>query len=241
MKIYKFCSIIFFALFLFSCDKETENLSRPTYYVAFEILGDNPAIVQVGEPYVDAGAIATIRGNNVSNMDIVSNVVYDEMGLYKVEYSSTNADGLKSRAIRDVIVCNPSVTTDLSGTWDVNRDGTSFWASGALNRYYGGPGYTVTISRVAPGFFFISDYLAGFWNVNQGRGPIAVIFGYFALNEDKSIDALSSNSNYFAPDLLNFKDGLYDDSDGNVNSITYETGAALNPAYTYKVKLTKNK
>jgi len=241
MKMCKFCSLVFFTLFLFSCDKETENLSRSTYYVAFEIKGDNPEIVQVGEPYVDKGAIATLQGNDVtSTMKTTNNVVYDEMGLYRVEYSAINADGLVSRAVRDVIVCNPGVTVDLSGTWDVYRDGTTFWVGGSLNRYYGGPGYAVTITRVAPGFFFISDYLANFWPVNQNRGPISATFGYFALNEDNSIDALSSDSSYWGEGLISFKDGVYDDSDPDVDIITYEA-CAVTPSYVHKVTLNKAK
>ena len=242
MKIDKFYLIIFLSLFIFSCEKKTEDLSRSTYYVAFEILGDNPVIMQVGVPYVDAGAIATLQGSDVSStMNVENSVIYDEMGLYRVEYSATNVDGLKSRAIRDVIVCNPNVTTDLSGTWNVDRDGTTFWAGGALNRYYGGPGYTVTINRVAPAFFYISDYLAGFWSVNQGRGAAAAVSGYFSMNEDFSIDALSSESSYWGSGLASYKDGLYDDSDADVDVITFECVAELNPAYTYKVKLTKTK
>ena len=89
MKILKFCLIAVFTVFLFSCNKETEGLSRSTYYVAFEIQGDNPVIMQVGDEYVDAGAIATLQGKDVtSTMTIKSNVVDSEMGLYKVEYSA---------------------------------------------------------------------------------------------------------------------------------------------------------
>ena len=240
MKMYKLILFAFCTLFLFNCSKETENLSRPTYYMAFEIIGDNPAIVQVGEPYVDAGVRATMNGQAVTNFTTKSNVDFEEMGLYQVEYSGVNADGLPSKAVRDVIVCNPAVTTDLSGVWDVDRDGTTFYVGGALNRYYGGPGYTVTITRVAPGFFYISDYLAGFWPVNQARGPAAATFGYFGLNADNSIDALSSNSNYWGEGLYSFSNGFYDDSDEDVDIISYSTNA-VSDSYVYNVTLTKGK
>jgi hypothetical protein len=116
MKIYKYGLIIFSVLILSACEKETEGLSTSTHYVAFDIKGDNPLIVQVGEAFTDPGCVATLQDKDVSStMNVKSNVDADAMGMYKIEYSAVNDIGLASRAVRDVIVCNPSVTTDLAG------------------------------------------------------------------------------------------------------------------------------
>ena len=212
MKIYKFCLITFFTLFIFSCDTETENLSRSTYYVAFEILGDNPAILQVGEPYVDAGAIATEQGRNVTSSMItvgVDEVDYEAMGMYKVEYSATNIDGLTSRAVRDVIICNPNVTTDLSGRYTGLQGTKRIDAEGTTVDY---PGYHSTITYLAPGFFQINDFLGGYYaerTYPQYGYSVMGMSGYFALNEDNTIYLISSYIDAWGDDLDKLENAKY--------------------------------
>ena len=236
MKIYNFLSIAFATLFLFSCDKETENLSRPTYYVAFEILGDNPAIVQVGERYVDAGVVATMQGSNVtSSVKTVSNVDFEEMGMYSVEYSATNVDGLKSRAIRDVIVCNPSVTTNLAGRY-TGQEGTKRFAlvTGAIVDY---PGYHATITFLAPGFFQINDFFGGYYaeRVYPNSGYASVgMSGYFALNTDNTISLVSSYIVAWGDGLDKLENGKYDPETGEISWDAYYAGL-----YNFHVILNK--
>ena len=241
MKIYKLGLIALFTLFLFSCEKETEDLSRPTYYVAFEILGENPAIVQVGEVYVDAGAIATLQGENVTTkMETVNNVDYEAMGMYQVEYSAINADGLKSRAVRNVIVCNPAVTVDIGGIWRASPDGT--YRSFGGETPYGGPDYTVRINRLAPGFFSVSDFLAGWYEVRAGYGSSYAIGGYIALNEDNTIDLISSAVSPWGVEVDYVINGIYDpDTDPDVEIINWVTGfgAPLGSAMVFYVSLYK--
>jgi len=221
MKILKFCLIVLFTLVLFSCKKETENLSRSTYYVAFEIKGDNPAIVQVGEPYVDAGFIATEHGKAFTGkVTTKTNVNYKEMGIYQVEYSATNIDGLESRAIREVIVCNPGVTTDIGGVWNVSSAGTYRSAAGTPT-YYGGAGYTVRITKLAPGFFSVSDYLAGWYAVRAGYGSGYAFTGNIALNEDNTISYISGKMDPWGMGMQSFNNAKYDPI---VNTVKWEYG-----------------
>ena len=235
MKIYKVGLIAFLALFFFSCDKETEGLSRSTYYVAFEILGDNPAIVQVDEPYVDAGFIATEQGKDVSSkVTVNSNVDYEAMGMYKVEYTSPpNVDGLVSRAIRDVIVCNPSVTTDLSGKY-TGQAGTYrlALATGAEVPY---PGYHATITYLAPGFFQINDFFGGYYAERQYPNygyAVMGMGGYFALNEDNTITLISSYIPAWGDGLDKLENGKYDPETGEISWGAYYAGN-----YVFYVKL----
>jgi len=213
MKIYKFGLLAFITMFLFSCEKETEGLSRPTYYVAFEILGDNPAIVQAGVPYVDAGVVATMNGVNVtSGVTTESNVDVEEMGMYQVEYTATNADGLKSRAVRDVIVCNPSVTTDISGVWNVSPETYRLTPANGVETPYGGPGYTVRITRLAPGFFSVNDLLAGWYSIRTypQYASITSMTGNISLNEDNTLNLISSYIINWGDGLDFFEDAFYD-------------------------------
>lgn len=202
---------VFFSLFLFACDKETENLSRTNVYVAFEIKGDNPAIVQVGETYIDAGAVATEQGRDVtSSMRIKSNVDYESMGMYKIEYSHTNAEGLISMAVRDVIVCNPSVTTDLSGRYTGQEGTRRVTAAGAIVEY---PGYHSTITYLAPGFFQVNDFLGGYYaerTYPQYGYAVMGLSGYFALNEDNTISLISSYIDAWGDSMSKLENAKYD-------------------------------
>ena len=253
---YKFFIIAFFTLFFSSCDKKTENMSRSTYYTAFEIQGNNPAIVQVGEPYVDAGAIASEHGKDVtSGMEVVSNVNADSMGMYKVEYSHVNIDGLKSRAIREVIVCNPGVTTDLSGMWRSQPGSWRILNSGAQTFYenYFVQGrspfdYQSPVTYLAPGFFHVNDFLGGWHAGTQAIHPQVhrlVMSGYFALNEDNTISMISGylpGVNFaWNSEMEKLENGRYNPETGEITWDVYHeifSGGRINK-FVYHVILKK--
>jgi len=244
MKVYKFCLIAFLTLLLFSCKKETENMSRTLTYVAFEILGDNPVIMEPSAKYEDAGAIATLQGKDVtSGMTVKMNVVSDAMGLYKVEYSHKNSEGYVSRAVREVIVCNPNVTADLTGTWDVIEDDTyRLVLSTGAQVFYGGDGFTVKITRLAPGFFDVSDFLAGWYSIRTYPQyyPLSAMIGYFSMDEDNNIEEISSFIGLWEDGLDFLRNGIYDpDSDPDVEIIKWEVGYA--GSMEFFITLTKSK
>lgn len=231
--LYRYFLIVASVFFLISCDKETEGVSDTTYYVEFDIKGDNPTIVQVGAPYVDEGVVATLQDKDVtSTVSTSSNVDYETMGIYKVEYKSINADGLESRAVREVIVCNPNVTTDLSGSYTV-AEGTHrvVIASGAQVVY---SGYPVTLVKVAPGFFSVSDFFGGYYDKRAAYGASYAMKGYIALNEDNTIDVVSSSIAGWGDSLNSLNDGSYDPTTG-----TIRWGAVYANAYSFNVILTK--
>jgi len=231
MKVlFKYCLIVASVFLLFSCTKETEGVSRITNYVEFEIKGDNPAIVQVGVPYIDAGVVATLEGKDVtSGITVNSNVNYEDMGMYTVEYTSpNNADGLKSRAVRDVIVCNPDVTTDLSGKY-TGQDGTqrTTLASGALVPY---PGYHSTITYLAPGFFKIDDFFGGYYaerTYPQYGYSVMGMSGYFALNLDNTISLISSYIGAWGDSLDKLENGKYDPDTEEISWDAYYAGSMM--------------
>ncbi|MEL7589584.1 MAG: BT_2262 family domain-containing protein [Prolixibacteraceae bacterium] len=216
MKLYNYC-LIFLAVFLFiSCEKETEDLSRSTYYVSFNLKGENPLLVPVGESFTDPGVIATEKGKDVtSSITVESDVDATVMGKYSIVYSSVNVDGLKSKAVREVYVCNPLVTTDISGTYTVQA-GTHriAFASGARVDYGGN---SVTITRVAPGFFYVSDLFGVYYEKRPGYGPRYAMTGYIALNEDNTIDLVSSSVAAWGDSLDTIKDGVYNPVTGEIS------------------------
>lgn len=235
MKIYKISLIALLALLFISCEKDTADLSVSTYYVAFHIEGDNPMIVQVGDEFVDPGCIATLQGVDVTTgMTVESNVDADVMGLYRVEYSGVNADGLTSRAIREVIVCNPNVTTDISGDYYA-VDGTHRITDG-VQHDYSGSNMKTKITRLAPGFFSVTDFFAGYYTEYRGYGGGALyaMNGYIALNEDNTIDLISSSITAWGDELDALNNALYNPETGN---IYWEADYAQ--SMTFYVTLTK--
>ena len=213
MKLYN-CLLMILAVLLFlSCEKETEGLSSSMSYVVFEIKGDNPAIVQVGDPYTDAGYIATEDGIDVtSNTTVKSNVDADAMGLYKVEYSGVSDDGYASRAVRDVIVCNPSVTTNLAGEW-VLQEGTERIRQGVSTPY---PGFKVNIKYLAPGFFYVDDFLGGYYaqNVYPEYGSLVATYGHFSLDTDNTLSLIDSHNDGWGDELSGLENASYDPATG---------------------------
>lgn len=235
MKIYKTSLIALLAVLLISCEKETADLSQPTYYVAFHIEGDNPLIVQVGDEFVDPGCIATLQGINVSSdMATVSNVDADVMGMYQIEYSAVNADGFTSRALRDVIVCNPAVTTDISGEYYA-ADGTYRLYLPATITDYSGANLKTVITRLAPGFFSVSDFFAGYYAIRAGYGTMYAATGYIALNGDNTIDLISSSVRGWGDSLYALNNAAYNPDSGDIYWEAGYDGGGM----TFFVKLTK--
>jgi len=116
MKIYKLGLLAFFALFLFSCDKETEGLSKITYYATFDMSGDNFVFVKINSPFTDPGVTATEDGKPLT-VSVKGSVDTSTPGVYVIQYSAVNSDGLASSVSRRVAVVNDFPTVDLSGPY----------------------------------------------------------------------------------------------------------------------------
>ena len=108
---------------LTSCSDDYEKTdSRLTYYVNLEIQGDEFVQVPIGTSYTDAGCKATMNGQDATSRIVTSgleDIDVNTAGLYTVTYSALNDDGFLASATRTVAVCDPTITTDISGTWTV--------------------------------------------------------------------------------------------------------------------------
>lgn len=107
-------------------DNVTEDSSIPpdTVFPIITILGDNPAIVELGSTYEDVGATSNEGTISVISNNVDTNVI----GTYSVVYSATDAAGNTSTATRTVnvvdttppvVVLNGSaeVTVELGDTY----------------------------------------------------------------------------------------------------------------------------
>lgn len=179
---------------LISCNnKEELTDSRLTYYVNLEMQGDAFVQVPIGGSYTDAGCTATMNGADATSRIVVSGldeIDYNKAGLYSVVYSATNDDGFSASVSRTVAVCDPTITTDISGTW-TTVEGTQ--------RVYGGEtvtpfaGFTCKIAQAAPGIFSVSDFFAGYYDQRAGYGASYACKGYLQLLADNTLVCLSNS------------------------------------------------
>ena len=176
---------------LTSCNDDNDQLtdSRLTYYPVLEIQGGEFVQVPIGTSYNEQGCKATLNGEDFSsNVKTTGTVDSNQAGLYYITYSATNSDGFTVTATRTVAVCDPTITTDISGTY-TTQDGSFRDYGGNITNY---AGYTVKIKKTAPGIFYVSDFLGGWYDQRAGYGSAYAMTGYFQLLADNSLVQLSS-------------------------------------------------
>jgi len=177
--------LILSSLFLFaSCDKETEGISKITYYTDLSLNGLDEMVVRVGGTYTEPGYVAIENEVDVTDNVVVTGTVdATQLGAYTLVYSVKNKDGFAKSAERLVLVV-PAVTStiDLSGVYSGQRDGRALVATGC------------TISMLSTGVFKATDFFGGYYEFVAGYGSAYRLSAYFYLNEDNTYSALSTNS-----------------------------------------------
>lgn len=119
MKIlFKYSLIVASAFFLFSCEKETENISRVTEYASFEMQGDNFMFVLRNSTFTDPGVTAHERETELP-IETKGTVNTATLGVYTIQYSAKNSDGFSASVERTVAVVSSIPTTDLSGAYQI--------------------------------------------------------------------------------------------------------------------------
>lgn len=216
-KIFLYSLMLGMSVFgLSSCNDDNDELtdSRVTYYVNLDMQGDAFVQVPIGTSYSDAGCLATENGEDVTSKIVTSGI--DEIdvnaaGLYTVTYSAVNKDGFPASVSRTVAVCDPSITTDISGTWTVQAGSYRLY-NGAQTPY---ADFTVRIRRDAPGIFYVSDFLAGWYDQRAGYGSSYACRGYVQLLEDGTLVCLDSFVPGWSDSLEDFE-GSYDEATGTI-------------------------
>jgi hypothetical protein len=209
---YKYCLLMFSALFLFaSCEKETEDISRITYFCELELIGNSTMMVPVGSTYTEPGYIATENEEDVSSSIVVSGTVNTNTpGKYVLNYSITNKDGFPKTAQRTVFVYDATSSILESGEYVVaagsNRNGTAY------------AGYEIVVYQVLPGTFYITDFLGGWYEQRAGYGSTYAMTGRFALS-GTAINLVSSYISGWKDGLDELENGVYD---ATTKTITYD-------------------
>ncbi len=212
-------------------DITSEDPSVLTYYAVFEMLGDETMVIPVGSSFIDPGVKAFIKDQDVSDRIVITGTVdANNVGLYTLTYSVTNDDGYTTSIKRTVIVEDPSISTDISGSY-VTVEGTYRDRGGAITNY---PGFNITITKVASGFFYVSDLLGGYYDQRAQYGALYAATGYIRLMEDNTIVLISSYVKGWGDSLSGLYNGKYNPSD---NSISWDADYA---GMMFYVVLNKN-
>jgi hypothetical protein len=172
--------------------KDFENIETVANFVQMELQGDYIVQVPIGTTYIDAGFKATMNGQDASSFVVTSgldNIDMNSIGIYDITYSVINDSAIPISVSRTVMVYDPTVETDLSGTW-VTQPGTQ--------RIYGGAtvtpfaDYICKIKKAAPGIFSVSDFFAGYYDQRAGYGSSYACKGYLGLRADNVLICLNN-------------------------------------------------
>ncbi|MBN1988539.1 MAG: DUF5012 domain-containing protein [Bacteroidales bacterium] len=206
--------------FLFSCEKETEGVSRTTFFAELTLTGPGVVVMPVNSTYVEPGYVAIENEVDVSaNVQVTGGLNTSEVGAYELTYTVLNADGFPKTASRLVLVVPANLSSaDLTGTFTGQRTGAAAVPS-ACN-----------INKLADGVFFADDLFGGYYNKVAGYGLAYRLKTYFVLNSDNTIIALWSDSPWGPWEVLN---GVYNPTT-NVITHTVKQGT-----FSFGVTLTK--
>jgi hypothetical protein len=205
-----------------SCDKDTTaGLTRVTYYPVITVLGDEVAIVNKGEEYVEDGVYAELNGEDVTNQVVTSGSVNTAVcGVYTISYKSgANADGFFATASRTVYVVDR--TSFASAYFGESQYGARHYYDAPIIIEDNGDG-TYTIDDLAGGFYF--------WGRYPGYEPTYDFHceAILRLNDDNTITLDDyAGSWYWEPDYPTIESGTYNPETGTVTLVLDFSGTPM--------------
>ncbi|MFB6341837.1 BT_2262 family domain-containing protein [Saccharicrinis sp. FJH62] len=194
---------------LSGCEKKITSWdnSKITYFVTFELEGDQVMTIPVGQAYAEPGYKAMEGETDVTgDVDVSGSIDQNSLGVYTLTYSAVNGDGYSSSVSRTVIVYDPSAPSDdFSGTYTTAITRTE--SDGTNPRDYAAE---MTITKVAQGIFYVDCLLGGTYSIGYGYGASYAMTGYLSLNSDYTLTLLSSYVRGWGDGLEGFQNGVYD-------------------------------
>ncbi len=212
-----------------SCSKDSDDTSKVTYFVDLELKGDNVVFCAKGSSFVEPGFSAFENGEDITSKVEVTAVNTTKTGIYKVNYSVKNSDGIPNIASRSVVVFDPTSSVMESAVYKVDPD--SYRVAAATTKY--GKSFDIIIYQVTPGVFGITDFLGGWYDQRAGYGSAYAAVGTFQLNADNTISLLTSSVAGWGDSLSSIAEAKYDSAE---EIITWEVGYA---GMTFVQTLTK--
>ena len=195
MKKYRYILVILFSTFLFaSCEKETEGISKVTYYCELNLNDGAIVAIAKGSTFTDPGYTALENEEDVSDKVTVSGTVNTAAeGSYVLTYTVYNADGFPTTLSRRVVVYDNSdlnTTDNIEGAYNstVLRNGSSLPASQQKVT----PPWGINIVKLEDGVYHISDLLGGWYAIGRAYGSGYAGEGVILVKSDNTIKILWS-------------------------------------------------
>lgn len=219
MKIYKYSLILISVLFFFACEKETEGISRVTFYTDLQLEGSAEMSVKQGETYVEPGYIAIENDEDVTDKVQVNGTVNTSIpGAYSLSYVATNLDGFTKTVNRLVIVVPADASNiDVTGTYKGQRVGRGEAADACV------------ISSLSNGVFKATDFFGGYYNLVAGYGSAYSLLTYFYITPENEVKALSTNSPWGPWEIRN---GIFNPLTNVFTHTAYQDGFSFNVILT---------
>ena len=221
-KIYFIFSLFVLLSTMISCDKDSEDLSRITYYVEIALEGESSVAIALGEQYAEPGYTAMEGENDVTeSVEITSDLDNTQVGVYEVNYLATNQDGFSSSTSRTVVVYDPAAPeVDLSGTYNTSVVRTESDGSNPRPR-----SSSIEITKVGNGVFYVNCLLGYYYAA--GYGPAYAMTGYISLNADNTFSLITSHVQGWGDGLEAFQNAKYDPETGELYWESIYAGADI--------------
>jgi len=239
-NIFIFSIITALVLTFTGCEKSvtTEDTSILTHYVAIFLNGgvDNGTLLTVpaGEEFEDPGFIALEKGDTVtSKVEVEGEVDGTQEGYYEITYSAVNKDGFTSSITRKVIIYDPAApSTDLTAIYKAKIPRTRGTTVTSKS-----PSSDITIKKLAPGFFEVSDFIGAWYTSIAGYPPSTCLTGYMKINADNSLTLISSISPYWGDSLDDLENGTYNPTTKEVKWDAWYAGMKFAVTLTFDREL----
>ncbi len=226
-----------------SCKKDSENISKITYYPDFKMAGDPIYFIPLGNAFTDSGATATEDGNQIPVTVSVSGDYFQYSGTqvdisspnkYIITYSAKNKDGFAGSVERDVyIVSTGDLVTSIEGlyTSSITRTPTQGTPGNDVVLTY------VMIRKTDANTYELSDAIGGYYDLGRGYGS-----AYRATGATVTANNIATNDFTYG---LSFGVGDFGGSasivsfkvDAGAKTITFETD--WDAGYDFVVTLTQ--
>lgn len=184
MKKILFLTIIV-ALFLSSCEKESEGVSKVTTYATMTLQGEETIFWPLGTAFVDPGIVAKEGDNDISKKVVTSTTLdVNKGGIYTINYSVENSDGFSANASRKIIVYKTDAP--LNGYYKSNITRNN---NGTIAKR--GP-FTLLVFGVGNNQYWIEDLLGGWYKYGSGYGDAYAGSAVIQLNGDNTFTIIKA-------------------------------------------------
>ena len=202
------------SLVLTSCgDKDSEGLSRFTYYPTIELEGDSYLVWEKGVAYEDPGYTSTMNGEDVtSQVTVNGSVDVTKSGIYTLTYNTIkNEDGFGASAKRTVVVLDSKSAIEgfyMNQAFS-NRNGTAYGKDIEVLVIDNGNG-TITVDDILGGWYAVR---ANDW---KGYGDNYQMEATLAIDADGTLTLVDSYIPGWGDGLDSFE-GRFDAATSTLN------------------------